>query len=166
MEVTRSTRHVGTTGYRPIHDYALIGDCRGAGLVSRDGSLDWLCFPRYDSPSLFAALLDARAGGRLRVRPDGEFRSERRYRPDTNILETTFRTRSGRFVLRDLLPVCSEADKRAHLTPDHEVLRELEGLEGEVEVEIVYEPRPDYGRSRPVLEWRGALGLGCQAGGA
>jgi GH15 family glucan-1,4-alpha-glucosidase len=166
MEVTRSTRQVGTTGYRPIHDYALIGDCRGAGLVSRDGSLDWLCFPRYDSPSLFAALLDARAGGRLRVRPGGEFRSERRYRPDTNILETTFRTPSGRFVLRDLLPVCSEADKRASLTPDHEVLRELEGLEGEVEVEIVYEPRPDYGRSRPVLEWRGALGLWCQAGGS
>ncbi len=80
----------GTTGSPPIGDYALIGDCRGAGLVSRDGSLDWLCLPRYDSPALFAALLDAEAGGRFRIRPTGAFRAERRYLPDTAILKTTF----------------------------------------------------------------------------
>ena len=94
--------------YPPIDDYALIGDCRSAGLISGDGSLDWLCFPRFDSPSVFAALLDAREGGRFRIRPVGEYSSERRYLPDTNVLETTFRCPSGAFVLRDLMAVSSE----------------------------------------------------------
>src|SRR5215217_9755295 len=152
--------------YPPIDDYALIGDCRSAGLVSRYGSLDWLCLPRFDSPSIFAAVLDASEGGRFLVRPVGEFRTERRYLPDTNVLETDFRTPTGACVLRDLMPVSSEEDKRAHLTPEHEVLRQLEGLEGEVEVEILYNPRPDYGRVRPLLEQRGALGLRCDVDGA
>src|SRR5919201_2060335 len=140
--------------HRPISDYAVIGDCRAAGLISRDGSLDWLCFPRFDSPSIFGALLDADAGGRLRVRPTGPFRAERRYLPDTNILETTFRTAAGTVALRDRMPVASEDDKRRGLTPDHQVLREVEGLAGEVELEVLYAPRPDYGRSRPRLEQR------------
>src|SRR5829696_35739 len=97
----------GNIGYPPIGDYALIGDCRGAGLVSRDGSLDWLCLPRFDSPAAFAALLDADAGGRFRIRPAGAFRAERRYLPDTNIVETTFRCPGGAVTLRDLLPVAS-----------------------------------------------------------
>ncbi|MDP9373951.1 MAG: glycoside hydrolase family 15 protein [Chloroflexota bacterium] len=156
----------GSGDYAPIGDYALIGDCRGAGLVSRDGSLDWLCVPRFDSPSIFAALLDARAGGRFRIRPTEEFRATRRYLPDTNILETTFHTAAGAVVLRDFLPVASEEDKGATLTPEQEVLREVEGLAGEVELAILYEPRPDYGRARPVLRERGALGLWCQAGRA
>jgi GH15 family glucan-1,4-alpha-glucosidase len=152
--------------YPPIGDYALIGDCRGAGLVSRDGSLDWLCFPRFDSPSIFGALLDAETGGRLRIRPTEPYRAERRYLPDTNILETTFRTAAGAVALRDLMPVASEDEKRRGLTPDHQVLREVQGLTGEVELEVVYAPRPDYGRSRPRLEPRGALGLWCEANGA
>jgi GH15 family glucan-1,4-alpha-glucosidase len=152
--------------YAPIGDYALIGDCRGAGLVSRDGSLDWLCFPRFDSPSIFGALLDADAGGRWRIRPNGPFRAERRYLPDTNILETTFRTAAGAIALRDLMPVASEDEKRRTLSPDHQVLREVEGLAGEVEVEVLYAPRPDYGRSRPRLEQRGALGVWCETNGA
>src|SRR5215208_134608 len=96
-----------TDRYSPIGDYALIGDCRGAALVSRDGSLDWLCWPRFDSPSLFAALLDAREGGRFRVRPVGPHRAERRYLPDTNVLETVFRGPSGAVALRDLMPVAA-----------------------------------------------------------
>jgi GH15 family glucan-1,4-alpha-glucosidase len=153
------------TRYAPIGDYGIIGDCRAAGLVSRDGSLDWLCLPRFDSPSIFAALLDAEAGGRFRIRPTGAFRSERRYLPDTNVLETTFHTPDGALALRDLMPVALEAEKRASLTPEHLVLRELEGLAGEVEVEVLYEPRPDYGRGRPRLEPRGRLGLWCEVGG-
>src|SRR5919199_4264220 len=152
--------------YAPIKDYALIGDCRGAGLVSRDGSLDWLCFPRFDSPSVFGALLDADAGGRLRIRPTEPFHAERRYLPDTNILETTFRTATGVVVLRDLMPVASEDEKRRALAPDHQVLREVEGVAGEVELEVLYAPRPDYGRRRPRLEQRGALGLWGGANGA
>src|SRR5215212_7941815 len=152
--------------YPPIDDYALIGDCRSAGLVSRDGSLDWLCLPRFDSPSIFAAVLDAENGGRFFLRPIGEFRTERRYLANTNVLETVFRTPTGACVLRDLMSISSEEDKRAHLTPEHEVLRELEGLEGEVEIEILYDPRPDYGRLSSVLERRGMFGLWCEVDGA
>src|SRR3954469_16602866 len=148
--------------YPPIGDYALIGDGRSAALVSRDGSLDWLCWPRFDCASIFAALLDTERGGRFRVRPIGMFRSERRYLPDTNVLETIFHTSSGTVALRDLMPVASEQDKRASLTPEHEVLRELEGLAGQVEIEVVYAPRPGYGRKHPELTSRGAFGVWCE----
>src|SRR5437762_514913 len=150
--------------YRPIEEYALIGDCRSAGLVSRDGSIDWLCLPRVDSASTFGALLDARAGGRFRVRPTGPFRTERRYLPGTNVLETVFRAAGGAVALRDAMPVCSEEETRRRLVPEQEVLRELEGLDGDVELEVLYQPRPDYARSRPRLERRGRLGLWCSAG--
>ena len=156
----------GSDPYPPIGDYALIGDGRSAALVSRDGSLDWLCWPRFDSPSIFAALLDTARGGRFRVRPTGTFRSERRYLPDTNVLETVFHTASGAVALRDLMPVVSEEDKRAALIPEHEVLREVEGLVGQVDLEVVYTPRPDYGRKHPDLTSRGAFGLWCEGTGS
>jgi GH15 family glucan-1,4-alpha-glucosidase len=110
-------------------------------------------------------VLDAENGGRFLVRPVGEVRTERRYVANTNVLETVFRTPTGACVLRDLMSVSSEEDKRAFLTPEHEVLRELEGFEGEVEVEVLYDPRPNYGRIRPLLEQRGALGLQCEVDG-
>jgi GH15 family glucan-1,4-alpha-glucosidase len=150
--------------YPPIEHYAIIGDCRSAGLVSRDGSLDWLCWPRFDSPSVFAALLDAGSGGRFRIQPTGPFQTQRRYLPDTNLLETRFSTATGAIVLRDLMPVASEADKRRELTAEHEVLREIEGVSGQVEIDIFYQPRPDYGRQRISLEQRGELGLRCGSG--
>src|SRR5215208_7252422 len=148
--------------YPPIGDYALIGDGRSAALISREGSLDWLCWPRFDSPSIFAALLDTERGGRFLVRPTGAFRSERRYLSDTNVLETIFHASGGTVALRDLMPVASEEDKRATLTPEHEVLREIEGRACQVEVEVVYTPRPDYGRKHPNLTARGAFGLWCE----
>src|ERR687886_2891343 len=160
-----SDRTPESASYPPIDGYAFIGGFRSAEPISRAGSLDWLCTPRFDSPSIFAAVLDAENGGRFLVRPIGEFRTERRYLANTNVLETIFRTPTGACVLRDLMSVSSDEDKRSYLTPEHEVLRQLEGLEGEVEVEIVYEPRPDYGRVRPLLEQRGALGLRCEVGG-
>ena len=160
-----SDRTSEIASYPPISDYALIGDCRSAGLVSREGSLDWLCLPRFDSPSVFGALLDSSEGGRFSIRPVGEYSSERRYLANTNVLETVFRTPTGACALRDLMSVSSEQDKRARLTPEHEVLRELQGLEGEAEVEVLYDPRPDYGRVRPLLEERGALGLRCEVDG-
>ena len=149
-------------GYSPISSYAMIGDCRSAALIGKNGSIDWLCLPRFDSPSIFAALLDPEVGGRFQIRPTGSFTSEHRYLPHTNILETTFRTTHGTCVLRDLLPVASESEKRQGLEADHEVLREIEGTSGEIELEIVYDPRPDYGLMPPQLEERGDLGFWAQ----
>jgi GH15 family glucan-1,4-alpha-glucosidase len=146
-------------GYSAISDYAIIGDCRSAALVSRAGSIDWLCWPRFDSPSLFAALLDRHRGGAFAVRPAGRFTSERRYIGDTNVLETTFITAGGRARLIDFMPVTSEADKRRQLWPDHQILRIVEGLEGEVEMELLCAPRPDYARRLPRLRDRGTLGI-------
>jgi GH15 family glucan-1,4-alpha-glucosidase len=135
-------------------------------LVSRQGSLDWLCLPRFDSPSLFAAVLDAAEGGRFSIQPTGSFETERGYRPNTAILETTMRCLDGVIVLRDLMPVASEDEKRHSLTPDDEFLRELEGLAGNVEITVRYDPRPNYGGIRPVLRQRGNFGLWCEAAGA
>jgi GH15 family glucan-1,4-alpha-glucosidase len=95
----------------PIHDYAVIGDGRSVALVGRDGSIDWLCWPRFDSPSLFGALLDE-DGGSWRLSPAAPFRVGRRYVDDTNVLETRFDTGRGTLVVTDLMPVASEEDKR------------------------------------------------------
>jgi GH15 family glucan-1,4-alpha-glucosidase len=130
----------------PINDYAIIGDCRSAALVSRDGSIDWLCLPRFDSPSVFAWLLDAERGGRFVVQPTQRSTITRRYIPDTNVLETTFETGTGVVRLTDLLPVASESAKAREVWPEHELLRKIECLDGQVEVRVLFEPRFDYGQ--------------------
>ncbi len=142
-----------------IGDYAIIGDCRSAALVSLDGSIEWLCWPRFDSPSVFAAMLDREKGGFFSVRPVGDARVSRRYLESTNVLETTFRTDTGVLRLTDLMPVASEADKRTELLPEREILRRIECMEGEVAVEIACDPRPNYGRVIPHLRARGGLGV-------
>jgi hypothetical protein len=142
---------------RPIQDYAIIGDCRSAALVSRDGSIDWLCWPQFDSPSIFAALLDESAG-RFRIAPAVPCRTDRHYLDRTNVLQTTFRTETGSVRLTDLMPVASEEEKRRFLGPDHEILRVATCEEGEVELEMLFEPRPVYGGRTPRLRDGGALG--------
>ncbi len=97
----------------PIGDYALLSDCRSAALVSRAGSVDWLCFPRFDAPSVFCRLLDP-AGGRFAIRPAGDFRASRAYLDQTMVLETTFRAEAGTAVLTDALAV-GRNDRGHHL---------------------------------------------------
>ncbi len=141
-----------------IHDHAIIGDGRSAALVSLRGSIDWLCWPRFDSPSVFGSILDDGAG-HWTVAPTPPFRAERRYVADTNVLETRFVTPSGTLVLTDFMPVASEEERRRLLLPDHAILRIATCERGELEVETVFEPRPDYGRDRPRLRDAGKLGI-------
>jgi len=147
------------TKYLPIEDYAIIGDCASAALVGKNGSIDWLCWPRFDSPSVFAALLDADKGGFFQIRPVGPFEVTRRYRPRTNVLETTFRTEEGVLRLTDLMPVAERAAYRRELWPTHEILRKVECLEGTVDVTVVCDPRLDYAQINPPLSDRGAHGF-------
>ena len=135
----------------PIGEYALLSDCRSAALVSRDGSVDWLCFPRFDGPSVFCRLLDP-AGGHFTIRPAGEFRVSRRYVDQTLVLETTFTTAHGTAVLTDALAV--GRNERGHHLGAHSpgtLLRSLACTRGEIQAEVSYAPRPEYGLIHPVL---------------
>ncbi len=160
------TEDSARSAYPPIRSYAVVGNCRSAALISDQGSVDWLCWPRFDSPSTFGALLDQRRGGRFRIAPAGRFDVRRRYLPDSNVLETTFSVGGGTLRLIDLMPVANEEEKRRHLWPDHQLLRIAECLGGEVEVEVAFEPRPGYALHRPRLRTEGALGLFYEHGGA
>lgn len=142
-----------------IQDYAVIGDCRSAALVSRQGSIDWLCWPRFDSPSLFGAILDEARGGSFRIAPTERHLIERSYLPRTNVVQTRFRTEQGTLTLLDLMPVASEEEKERLLLPDHELLRLVRCEEGEVEIEIHYDPRPRFGQIERPLVSHGQFGL-------
>jgi alpha,alpha-trehalase len=154
MSMQTLSQHAGApggSGFVPIADYGLLADCNAAALVGRDGSIDWLCMPRYDSPSVFARILDP-AAGHWSIRPAGDFRSERRYRPGTLVLETTFVTSGGRVRLVDALLFA--AGQRGHdlgLQAPHELVRLVEGVEGEVELVMELAPRPEYGLVRPLF---------------
>jgi GH15 family glucan-1,4-alpha-glucosidase len=126
---------------RRIEDYALIGDCETAALVGRDGSIDWLCVPRFDSPACFAALLGTPEHGRWLISPaTAVLATRRRYRPGTLVLETEFETDAGVVVLVDCMPV------RAH-TPY--LIRMLEGERGDVPMRLELVIRLDYGSLVP-----------------
>jgi GH15 family glucan-1,4-alpha-glucosidase len=135
----------------PIADHALLSDCHSAALVSREGSVEWLCFPRFDSPSVFARLLDDEAG-HWSIRPVGEFQATRRYLEKTMVLETTFTTSSGSVTLVDALAM--GANERGHDLGGGApglLLRQLEGVTGHVELEMEYVPVTEYGLIRPLL---------------
>ncbi len=142
----------------PLEDYALIGDTHSAGLVSREGSIDWLCLPRFDSPSLFGALLDPDKGGHWRIHPVGEVvATTRRYIRETVVLETTFETDTGTATLTDCLAFeegSSPETPESVYTKDV-VARVVSGISGSVRMEVEYAPRFDYGNIAPWLRRRG-----------
>lgn len=147
-----------------IQDYAAIGDGRSAALVSRDGFIDWLCWPRFDSPSWFGSLLDQRLGGSWSITPTEPAVVTRGYIDDTNVLQTRFHTATAVLVLTDFMPAAAEEQKRRMLWPEHELLRKVECEQGEVEVQVRFDPRPDYGRARIAIRDAVALGLRIKMG--
>jgi GH15 family glucan-1,4-alpha-glucosidase len=134
---------------RPLEDYALIGDCRGAALVSKAGSIDWLCAPRFDSPACFAALLGSEANGHWSIAPSVQYTVKRRYLPQTLVLETLFECASGSVALLDCMA----------RTPEHtQLIRSVEGRSGSVTMQMTLVWRFDYGRVVPwVLREAGVL---------
>src|SRR5919204_4004634 len=94
-----------------IQDYAIIGNGRSAALISNRGSIDWLCWPRFDSASIFAAILDPSIGGHWTIQPNSDSQSTRHYIDNTNVLQTVFANESGEIFLTDFMPVTSEERK-------------------------------------------------------
>lgn len=148
-----------------IQDYGVIGDCRAAALVSRHGSIDWLCWPRFDSSPFFAALLDQDrdCAGYWSISPTAPAECKHAYIADSNVLESHFTTATGSATLTDLMPVTSEAYKRRSLTPDHELLRQLVCTAGEVEIMVAFRPRSGF-ESKPLLLRNTGWGLRMDVG--
>ena len=147
--------------YPPIGSYGFLSDCHTCALVAADGTVEWFCVPRFDSPSVFGSLLDRSAGG-FRLAPYGlTVPASRRYEPGTNILETTWMTPTGWLIVRDALTVGpwhdAEHEETKHTRPpadheaDHLLVRTIECIQGSAQVELICEPAFDYGRAEG--EW-------------
>ena len=135
-------------GYLPIGDYGLIGDCRSAALVGVDGSVDWLCLPRFDDPSIFGRILDEHRGGYWRIAPAAPYQVRHTYRDRTNLLQRTFTVEGGRLLCTDFMPL-DDASIVDHARPHHEprLVRLVECLGGEATVDSEILPAPDYARA-------------------
>ncbi len=154
-------REPASSPFPPIADYAFLSDCHTGALVAPNGTVEWLCVPRFDAPSVFGALLDRGAGG-FRLGPYGMLvPGSRRYEPGTNIVETTWMTPSGWLIVRDALtigPWSESSDPSLHTRPptdcdaDRVLVRTVECIQGSVQVEMVCEPAFDYARAPAVWE--------------
>ncbi|MFD0986563.1 glycoside hydrolase family 15 protein [Methyloligella solikamskensis] len=140
-----------------IEDYGLIGNMTSAALVSREGSIDWLCLPRFDSPAVFARLLGDGENGFWKIAPKGKTTSvTRRYLPETAVLETRFETEKGCVTVTDFMPLCHEPEKV-------DVVRIVEGVSGEVDMTMELSIRFGYGEAVPWVQQRD-YGLHAVAG--
>jgi GH15 family glucan-1,4-alpha-glucosidase len=161
--------------FPPIAEYAFLSDCHTGALIAPDGSVDWMCIPRFDSPSVFGSLLD-RAAGSFRFAPfDINVPSARTYEPGTNVLVTTWKTPSGWVVVRDALvigPTRGPDEVTPHTRPptdedaEHVLVRVAECLSGRVEMEVVCEPVFDYGQTTASWTEVDATGHSADASGA
>lgn len=141
-----------TSPYPPIGDYALLSDCHAAALVSRTGSIDWCCLPRFDQGSCFGRLLDWHKGGYCSIVAEGEeHHTYRRYVDNTLVLETSLRTNGGEARLLD----CFAMREGGKLAPYHQIIRIVEGVRGKVDLALHVMPRFDYGALRPWIRHEG-----------
>ncbi|MGH7980939.1 MAG: glycoside hydrolase family 15 protein, partial [Limisphaerales bacterium] len=136
--------------YQPIENYGVIGDLATVALVGMNGSIDLMCFPEFDSPAIFAALLDNERGGRFKIAPAaGEFKQRQLYIPDTNILLTRFLHENGIVEISDYMPL-------QHLGHRHNLVRRVKVVRGEVNMRMVCAPRFDYARCGHTVQKRDA----------
>ena len=126
--------------YLPIEDHGIIGNLRTAALVGADGTVDWLCLPRFDSPSVFAAILDDEKGGHFRLKPSNYARSQQLYLPETNVLLTRFLSPEGVAEVLDFMPVLEKPSDRERL------IRGVRVVRGAVTMEAECRPTFDYAR--------------------
>jgi GH15 family glucan-1,4-alpha-glucosidase len=159
-------RGVTASPFPPIAEYAFLSDCETCALVAPNGNVEWLCLPRFDSPSVFGAILDRDAGG-FRLGPaDVEVPAARRYLPGTNVLETSWGTTGGWIIVRDVLLIGpwhhdrdrSQTHRRAptDYDADHVLLRMVRCVNGEIQVTMDCDPRFDYARKLGTWEYTGA----------
>lgn len=134
--------------YQPIENYGVIGDLQTVALVSMTGSIDFMCFPQFDSPTIFAALLDCRRGGRFSIAPvHGDFKHRQRYFPDTNMLLTRFLGDGGVAEISDFMAM-------QHLGHSHNLVRRVKVVRGDIPFRVVCAPKFDYGRMKHKVEKR------------
>ena len=138
-----------TMGYTPISEYAIVGNDDRVALVDQEGSIDWCCFPHVAAPSVFARLLDDERGGHFAVRPTDTHEIERDYLDGTNVLETTFETRSGRATLTDFMPVDRE-DRSEEF--QHAIYRRIRCEEGSLTLACEFKPRLGYARAETAIQ--------------
>jgi GH15 family glucan-1,4-alpha-glucosidase len=137
------------SSYLPIAEHGLIGDLHSVALVGTDGTVDWYCCPRFDSPSVFASILDARRGGRYRLAPADEgWTSKQLYFPDTNVLITRFLTPDGVGEVEDFMPIAPAIGEHRQ-----RLVRRLLAVRGELRFELECSPRFDYGRAKHTVEF-------------
>jgi GH15 family glucan-1,4-alpha-glucosidase len=138
---------MASDAYKDLEEYGIIGNLETCALVGRDGSIDWLCFPHLESPSVFAAILDARKGGEFRISPARPYESEQNYIENTNILQTVFRGDWGRLVLTDFM----KAERKVEEPYTRAVYRKVECTAGEADIEVRFAPRFDFARAKTIL---------------
>jgi GH15 family glucan-1,4-alpha-glucosidase len=134
-------------GYLPIEDHGIIGDLHTAALVGSDGTIDWLCLPDFDSPSVFCAIIDDEKGGHFRLRPVQDFHSYQLYLPDTNVLLTRFLSPEGVAEVLDFMPIEDELETR------HDLIRDVRVIRGRMAVEVDCSPAFDYARREHEIEF-------------
>ena len=153
-------------GYKNIGDYGIIGDLHTVALVGLDGSIDWCCLPRFDSPSVFGAILDHKAGGHFFISPVDTGNARQMYLPETNILLTRFLQKNGVGELTDFMPV--ESDEAGYRPRRHQIIRMLSVVRGTVRFRLECAPAFNYGkdthsteiRSKGVVFQSGAYSIG------